>query len=84
MCYLFHKKNQVGDVSAILRLNGAGCRYLVNDAAFILYLERCRSIECCKQCVLLHLTENLFLCSRSAEEMVRVGVTVGRRVRLPV
>jgi hypothetical protein len=64
----------VRDVSAILRLNAAGRRYLVEDGSSISkgvgVLSRVNNDI---NCVFLHLLENPRLCDRSAVEMTIAG-----------
>jgi hypothetical protein len=63
--------NPEGDVSAILRLNAAGRRYLIEDGSSI-----SRGVEVLSRvnnginCVFFHLLENPRLCDRSAVEEV--------------
>jgi hypothetical protein len=63
-------KNETTDVGAILRLNGAGRRYLIEDGSSIskgvVVLSR---VNHDINCVFLHLSENPRLCDRSAVEM---------------
>jgi hypothetical protein len=62
------------DVVAILRLNAAGRRYLIEDASSI-----SRGVEVLSRvnddinCVFLHLLENPTLCERTAVEIVNFG-----------
>jgi hypothetical protein len=73
-----------GDVHAILRLNEAGRRYLVQDGTSI-----SRGVEVLSRvnndidCVFLHLLENPRLCDRRAVEMVSTGETSNRRSTNP-
>jgi hypothetical protein len=61
--------NQGGDVGAILRLNRAGRRYLVQDGSSISKgVEVLMSVRNKVNCVFLHLLENPRLCDRSAVE----------------
>jgi hypothetical protein len=63
--------NPVGDVGAILRLNGAGRRYLVQDGSSISKgVEVLSKVNDDINCVFFHLLENPRLCDRSAVEMV--------------
>jgi hypothetical protein len=68
-------ENGVGDVGAILRLNEAGRRYLVQDGSSISkgveVLSRVNDDDI--DCVFLHLLENPRLCDRSAVEIVTAG-----------
>jgi hypothetical protein len=62
--------NQGGDVSAILRLNEAGRRYLVQDGSSISKgVEVLSAVSNEINCVFLHLLENPRLCDRSAVEI---------------
>jgi hypothetical protein len=65
-----------GNVGAILRLNEAGRRYLVQDGSSISkgveVLIRVNNIYD-NNCVFLHLLENPRLCDRSAVEMITAG-----------
>jgi hypothetical protein len=64
-------ENEAGDVSAILRLNGAGCRYLIEDGSSISKgVEVLSRVNNDINCVFLHLLENPRLCDRSAVEKV--------------
>jgi hypothetical protein len=59
----------VGDVGAILRLNAAGRRYLVQDGSSISKgVEVLSAVSHDINCVFLHLLENPRLCDRSAVE----------------
>jgi hypothetical protein len=61
----------VGDVGAILRLNGAGRRYLIEDGSSISKgVEVLSRVNNDINCVFLHLLENPRLCDRSAVEIV--------------
>jgi hypothetical protein len=63
-----------GDVGAILRLNAAGRRYLIEDGSSISKgVEVLSSVNHSITCVFLHLLENPRLCDRSAMEMVITG-----------
>jgi hypothetical protein len=63
-----------GDVSAILQLNNAGRRYLVQDGSSISKgVEVLSSVNNDLNCVFLHLLENPRLCDRRAVEMVSAG-----------
>jgi hypothetical protein len=62
--------NQEGDVGAILRLNAAGRRYLVEDGSSISKgVEVLSAVSNEINCVFLHLLENPRLCDRSAVEI---------------
>jgi hypothetical protein len=67
-----------GDVGAILRLNEAGRRYLIQDGSSIskgvVVLGRVNNDI---NCVFLHLLENPRLCDRRAVEMVAAGESNG-------
>jgi hypothetical protein len=63
-----------GDVNAILRLNAAGRRYLIQDGSSIPKgIEVLSRVSKNINCVFLHLLENPRLCDRSAVEMVNAG-----------
>jgi hypothetical protein len=58
-------------MGAILRLNAAGCRYLVRDGSFISKgVEVLCAVSDEINCVFLHLLENPTLCDRNAVEKV--------------
>jgi hypothetical protein len=60
---------QGGDVRALLRLNRAGRRYLVEDGSSISKgVEVLSAVSNVINCVFLHLLENPRLCDRSAVE----------------
>jgi hypothetical protein len=62
-------KNGAGDVGAILRLNDAGRRYLIEDGSSISKGVKVLSAVSNEiNCVFLHLSENPRLCDRSAVE----------------
>jgi hypothetical protein len=62
-------ENEAGDVGAILRLNEAGRRYLIEDGSSISKgVEVLSSVSDEINCVFLHLLENPRLCDRSAVE----------------
>jgi hypothetical protein len=66
--------NEGGDVGAILRLNEAGRRYLVQDGSSISKgVDVLSSVNSDLNCVFLHLLENPRLCDRRAVEMVSAG-----------
>jgi hypothetical protein len=61
-------ENQAGDAGAILRLNAAGRRYLIEDGSSISKgIEVLSAVRSDINCVFLHLLENPRLCHRSAE-----------------
>jgi hypothetical protein len=68
-------KNWASDVvSAILRLNEAGRRYLIEDGFSISKgVEVLGKVNTDINCVFLHLLENPRLCDRHAVELVRAG-----------
>jgi hypothetical protein len=62
---------QEGDVGTILRLNGAGRRYLIQDGSSISKgVEVLSRVNDDINCVFLHLLENPRLCDRSVVEIV--------------
>jgi hypothetical protein len=62
--------NRAGDVGAILRLNAAGRRYLVQDGSSISKgVKVLSSVNGDINCVFLHLLENPRLCDRTAVEV---------------
>ena len=62
------------DVGTILRLNGAGRRYLVQDGSSISKgVEVLSRVNDDINCVFLHLLENPRLCDRSVVETVNAG-----------
>jgi hypothetical protein len=64
----------VGDVGAILRLNEAGRRYLIEDGSSISKgVDVLSRVNNDINCVFLHLLENPRLCDRSAVEMTSTG-----------
>jgi hypothetical protein len=64
-------QNRASDVGAILRLNGAGRRYLIEDGSSISKgVEVLSRVNNDINCVFLHLLENPRLCDRSAVEKV--------------
>jgi hypothetical protein len=72
-------ENEAGDVGAILRLNEAGRRYLVQDGTSISKgVEVLSRVNNDINCVFLHLMENPRLCDRRAVEMVTAGERNGR------
>jgi hypothetical protein len=67
-------KNRASDSDAILRLNGAGRRYLVQDGSSISKgVEVMSRVNNDINCLFLHLLENPRLCDRSAVEKVSTG-----------
>ena len=59
-----------GDVSAILRLNAAGRRYLIEDGSSVSKgVKVLSAMSSDINCVFLHLSENPTLCDRSAVEL---------------
>jgi hypothetical protein len=66
--------SDAGDLGAILRLNEAGRRYLVQDGSSISKgVEVLSRVKNDVNCVFLHLLENPTLCDRSAVEIVTAG-----------
>jgi hypothetical protein len=64
-------ENEAGDVGAILRLNRAGRRYLVQDGSSISKgIEVLSEVNNEINCIFLHLLENPRLCDRSAVEIL--------------
>jgi hypothetical protein len=62
-------ENEAGDVGAILRLNEAGRRYLIEDGSSISKgIKVLSALSNEINCVFLHLLENPTLCDRSAVE----------------
>jgi hypothetical protein len=67
-------ENEARNVGAILRLNKAGRRYLVQDGSSISKgVDVLSKVNDDINCVFLHLLENPRLCDRSAVEMVTAG-----------
>jgi hypothetical protein len=67
-------ENEARDVGAILRLNGAGRRYLIEDGSSVSKgVEVLSRVNHDINCVFLHLLENPRLCDRRAVEMVSAG-----------
>jgi hypothetical protein len=67
---LQYLENHEGDVGAILRLNGAGRRYLIEDGFCISRgVEVLSAVSDDTNCVFLHLLENPRLCTISATEV---------------
>jgi hypothetical protein len=72
-------KKRASGADAILRLNGAGRRYLVEDGSSISKgVEVLSRVNNDINCVFLHLLENPRLCDRSAVETVSAGENNGR------
>jgi hypothetical protein len=66
---IINLKNEEGDVGAILRLNAAGRRYLVQDGSSISKgVKLLSAVSNEINCVFMHLLENPRLCDRSAVE----------------
>jgi hypothetical protein len=66
----FYLENRPGDVGAILRLNEAGRRYLIEDGSSVSKgVKVLSAVSYDIDCVLFHLLENPRLCDRSAVEM---------------
>jgi hypothetical protein len=64
--------HRAGDVSAILQLNAAGRRYLIQDGSSICKgVDVLSSVSMDINCIFLHLLENPRLCDRSVVEMVK-------------
>jgi hypothetical protein len=62
-------ENRVGDTGAILRLNAAGRRYLIEDGSSVAKgVEVLIAVRSDINCVFLHLLENPTLCDRSVVE----------------
>jgi hypothetical protein len=75
----FYRKYLAEDVDAILRLNEAGRRYLVQDGSSISKgVEVLSRVNKDINCVYLHLLENPRLCDRKAIEKVSAGESNGR------
>jgi hypothetical protein len=71
-------KNEAGDVGAILQLNKAGRRYLIEDGSSISKgVDVLSRVNDNINCVFLHLLENPRLCDRSAVEKVSCGESSG-------
>jgi hypothetical protein len=72
--YLPSIDRETVEVGAILRLNGAGRRYLIEDGSSISKgVEVLSRVNNDVNCVFLHLSENPRLCDRSAVEIVSAG-----------
>jgi hypothetical protein len=68
------QKDLSGDLGAILRLNEAGRRYLIEDGSTISKGVKVLSrVNIDINCVFMHLLENPRLCDRRAVEMVSAG-----------
>jgi hypothetical protein len=73
-----NENDLAGDVGAILRLNGAGRRYLIEDGSSISKgVEVLIGVNNDINCVFLHLLENPRLCDRSAVEKMSAGESNG-------
>jgi hypothetical protein len=73
-----------GDVSAILRLNAAGRRYLIEDGSSVSKgVEVLSAVRSDINCVFFHLLENPTLCDRSAVEIVSTVESNSYPIRLP-
>jgi hypothetical protein len=79
----FNRDDMAGDACAILRLNAAGRRYLIEDGSSISKgVEMLSAVPSDINCVFLHLLENPRLCDRSAMEVASDSTRVGgKRVR---
>jgi hypothetical protein len=67
-------EDQAGDIDAILRLNAAGRRYLIENGSSISKgVEVLSRVNDYIHCVFFHLLENPRLCNRSAVEIVSTG-----------
>jgi hypothetical protein len=65
------QEDQAGDIDAILRLNAAGRRYLIENGSSISKgVEVLSRVNDDIHCVFFHLLENPRLCDRSAVEIV--------------
>jgi hypothetical protein len=80
----FHQDVLAGDVGAILRLNVAGRRYLIEDGSSISKgVEVLSAVSQEINCVFLHLLENPRLCDRSAVEIVSTSESNSSRSANP-
>jgi hypothetical protein len=71
-------KDRAREVGTILRLNGAGRRYLVEDrSSFSKGVEVLSRVNNDIKCIFLPLLENPRLCDRSAVEMITAGESNG-------
>jgi hypothetical protein len=76
-------ENEARNVGAILRLNKAGRRYLVQDGSSISKgVDVLSSVNNDINCVFLHLLENPRLCDRRAVEMVTADESNSRPTNL--
>jgi hypothetical protein len=67
-------EDEAGDINAILRLNAAGRRYLIENGSSISKgVEVLSRVNDDIHCVFFHLLENPRLCDRSAVEIVSTG-----------
>jgi hypothetical protein len=74
-----HRQLEAGDAGTILRLNGAGRRYLIEEGFSISKgVEVLSRVNNDIDCVLLHLLENPRLCDRSAVEIASAGESNNR------
>jgi hypothetical protein len=77
-------EGMLGNVGAILQLNAAGRRYLVQDGSSMSKGVKVLSAVCSDiNCIFLHLLENPRLCDRSAVEIVSGGESDGSRSTSP-
>ena len=77
-------ENQEGDFGAILRLNGAGRRHLIEDGSSISRgVEVLSTVMYDTNCVFLHLLENPGLCDRRAVEKASDSADSTRGPRSP-
>jgi hypothetical protein len=77
-------EHEARDVGAILRLNEAGRRYLVQDGSSISKgVDVLIRVNNDINCVFLHLLENPRLCDRSAVEIVATGISSSNRSTNP-
>jgi hypothetical protein len=73
----FAVNDQFGDLAVILRLNGAGRRYLIQDKGSVSKgVEVLCAVNDDLNCVFFHMLENPSLCKRWAAETVVPGVKV--------
>jgi hypothetical protein len=71
------QKDLSGDLGAVLRLNEAGSRYLIEDGSSISKgVEVLSKVNIDIYCVFLHVLKNPRLCNRRPVEMVSNGVRV--------
>jgi hypothetical protein len=72
-------KDHAREIGTILRLNGAGRRYLIEDGSSVSKgVEVLSRVNNDINCVFSHLSENPRLCDRSVVEMVTAGESSGR------